>query len=260
MPGALPLHIVAVTLQLTRPHRGITNEPPHRRSGAVILSPENVTQRHMAKLKAAVPGAHVLGYFDVGYIPIKPTDGSCPNCTGHIMGDRPGRNCTTTYSCATTPSAFSAALNAAFLGVWAARDGKTVVAGGVPTERGFYAGQANYIPFRDSAAALSGFLGTWLPAHGFDGVCMHPVSQTHKPSLRLTSPAVRLTCRLKGRPSSLQTLTAMATRRLRTFSTSLLSIGTATGSLRPPHRPRPSTKCGRLSSSPSFDRGSDRRR
>ena len=45
--------------------------------GVVILSPENVTAAHVAKLKGAVAGVRVLGYFDVGFIPIKPSDGRC---------------------------------------------------------------------------------------------------------------------------------------------------------------------------------------
>lgn len=97
---------------------------------------------------------------------------SCPNCTGHIMGDRPGRNCSTTYACSDGVSPpFNAALNAAFPGAWAARAGKTVLAGGTDAmHAGFYPGQANYIPFNASAYALSALLGSWLPPRGFDGI------------------------------------------------------------------------------------------
>ena len=71
--------------------------------GVIIMSPQNVTSATVARVKAAAPGARVAGYFDFGDMPFlsasMPAGTSCACCTGHVMGDLPGRNCSTTYSC-----------------------------------------------------------------------------------------------------------------------------------------------------------------
>lgn len=141
---------------------------------------------------------------------------SCPNCTGHIMGDRPGRNCSTTYACSDGVSPpFNAALNAAFPGAWAARAGKTVLAGGTDAmHAGFYPGQANYIPFNASAYALSALLGSWLPPRGFDGIYLDGYGMLQLSDSRRSAASIgtatacpsrrsrRSTSTMRGRPSS----------------------------------------------------------
>ena len=44
-------------------------------------------------------------------MPLAPS-AECPFCNSHIMGDRPGRNCSTTYRCGPSPF-LSAEANAA---------------------------------------------------------------------------------------------------------------------------------------------------
>lgn len=71
-------------------------------NGVFIASPQNMTAELIAKVKADVPGSSVVAYWDFGDVPL-PHSAECPFCQGHIMGDRPGRNCSTTYSCGPSP-------------------------------------------------------------------------------------------------------------------------------------------------------------
>ena len=64
------------------------------KDGAFIISPQNITKDHIAKIKQAGPGSKAIAYFDFHNLPLLPSNkAECPFCQGHIMGDRPGRNC-----------------------------------------------------------------------------------------------------------------------------------------------------------------------
>ena len=79
------------------------------KNGVFITSPENVTAAHVAKVKLAAPGSRVVLYWDFGEMPVTASKEVCPFCTGHVMGDLDGRNCTTTYPCGA--GTFTTALN-----------------------------------------------------------------------------------------------------------------------------------------------------
>ena len=68
------------------------------KDGVFIASPQNMTAAHIAKIKRDVPGAKVVGYWDFGGMPLYANPDVCPFCTGHVMGDKPGRNCSTSSS------------------------------------------------------------------------------------------------------------------------------------------------------------------
>ena len=77
--------------------------------GVIVASPQNMTRETLDQVRADVPGSKVVAYFDFGDVPLA-HGAECPFCHGHIMGDRPGRNCSTTYSCGPLP--FLSALQA----------------------------------------------------------------------------------------------------------------------------------------------------
>ena len=90
-------------------------------NGVFIASPQNLTKELINKVKADVPGSKVVAYWDFNDAPlVGGTNLECPFCQGHIMGDRGGRNCTTTYACG--PSPFLAALQAKFPAAQAVHD------------------------------------------------------------------------------------------------------------------------------------------
>jgi len=139
--------------------------------GVIILSPQNATPAVVAAVKAAAPGARVVGYFDFGDMPfLNPTAGaplniSCACCTGHVMGDLPGRNCTTTYDCgagsftdalaaAIPPTAFVARLDLA--------PGRREMQCGYP-------GLPAYIPSASTAPVIADFVADFFTAAGLDG-------------------------------------------------------------------------------------------
>jgi len=132
------------------------------KGGVFITQPMNITKENIAKMKASVPGAIVLAYWCFQYIPIY-SDGECS--TGHIMGDRSGRNCSTTYACTdgVTPE-FNQLINNAFPKKWAVNNLTTnsLVCG--------YAGQATYVPFKESADSLTKMLASVVAGAGFDGI------------------------------------------------------------------------------------------
>jgi len=133
------------------------------KKGVFITQPMNITKGHIAKIKESVPGAIVLAYWCFNYIPIY-SDGECS--TGHIMGDRAGRNCSTTYACTdgVTPE-FNQLVNNAFPKKWAVNNLTTnsqLVCG--------YAGQATYVPFKESADSLTKMLASVVANAGFDGI------------------------------------------------------------------------------------------
>ena len=154
------------------PQGGECVSPKTYAGGIVIASPMNITSGHIAKVKSAIPGAAVLAYFDFGETPIKPEAsdaGVCACCTGHVMGDREGRNCSTTYPCSDGHSpAYLQSLNAHFPPSYAAR--KPSADGGPPALRCSYPGLAQYVWSNRSAPAIGAWLGGWATQHGFDGV------------------------------------------------------------------------------------------
>lgn len=81
------------------------------------------------------------------------------------MGDRPNRNCSTTYKCG--PSPFLSALQSTFPPRLAVHD----ITNGTPGECvESYPGLAKYVWNSKSAPLLADFLGGWLLDHGFDGL------------------------------------------------------------------------------------------
>ena len=133
-------------------------------NGVFITSPQNMTTEKIDKVKRTVQGSSVLAYFDFNHIPLAHS-AECPFCHGHIMGDRTGRNCSTTYHCG--PSRFLSGLQEAFpnrLAVHDITDGLP----GVMVES--YPGLATYVWSNASAFALANFLGDWLLRDGYDGI------------------------------------------------------------------------------------------
>ena len=66
-------------------------------------------------------GSKVVAYWDFNDVPLLgATAQECPFCRGHIMGDRAGRNCSTTYACG--PSPFLSALQRTFPAALAVHD------------------------------------------------------------------------------------------------------------------------------------------
>ena len=144
-------------------------------NGVFVASPQNMTKELIAQIKQDVPGSKVVGYFDFGDIPLAHDDTECPFCKGHIMGDRLGRNCSTTYSCG--PSPFLSALQKAFprrLAVHDITDGLP----GIMLES--YPGLAKYVWGQESATAMAEFLGQWALDHGFDGMYLDGYIQPNR--------------------------------------------------------------------------------
>jgi hypothetical protein len=140
----------------------------HYEGGIFILSPQNVTKQHIAKVKQTAKNAKVLAYWDFHNIALLPSKAECPFCTGHIMGDRPGRNCSTTYSCGESSSSFSTKLRATFPTKLAVHDITNGTTPGVMVES--YPGLATYIWSKDAASVLSTFLAETVSSAGFDGI------------------------------------------------------------------------------------------
>lgn len=134
------------------------------KNGAIITQPMNITKDHINKIHKLVPGSILLAYWCFDMIPIYtvPT-GDCS--TGHIMGDKNGRNCTTTYSCTDghTPK-FNQMVNEAFPKHWAQTNLKD---GNITCH---YPGQAYYIPFKESADSLASMLSKVVKDANFDGI------------------------------------------------------------------------------------------
>jgi hypothetical protein len=138
------------------------------KNGVFITSPQNITKALVEKVKSDIPGSRVLAYWDFGDIPIQGrTTIECPFCRAHIMGDRPGRNCSTTYRCGSSP--FLTALQSVFPAELAVHD----ITDGLPGQMiESYPGLPKYVWNNRSAPLLADFLGSWLHEHGFDGLYM----------------------------------------------------------------------------------------
>eukprot|EP01052_Picozoa_sp_SAG31_P035852 SAG31_NODE_4383_length_3284_cov_1.151962_4_plen_240_part_00 len=140
--------------------------PAMYKDGVFITSPQNITKKLVQEVKTVVRGSKVVAYWDFGGMALLPPNpAECPFCKGHIMGDRPGRNCSTTYSCG--PSPFLTALHATFPKELATHD----ITDGLPgTMVETYPGLAHYVWNNRSAPLLATFLSGWLNDHGFDGL------------------------------------------------------------------------------------------
>jgi hypothetical protein len=136
-------------------------------NGVIITSPQNITAAHIAKVKAAVPGSRILAYWDFLHVPYLPKDPSvCACCTGHVMGDKSGRDCTTTYPCGGDADSFTHSL----WGMWNTSWSVTRLTGGDEGIVCGYPGLSSYVWMEESATAVSAWLAAWLQRVGFDGL------------------------------------------------------------------------------------------
>jgi len=133
----------------------------------IIAQPMNLTIDDTNKIRKEIPGSKVFAYWCIEFVPIW-SDGECS--TGHIMGDRDGRNCTTTYKCTdgVTPE-FNRLVNTAFPKSWAKRE---IDPSGVkqPVLQCGYKGQATYVMFEESAESLAKMLSQVVLDGHFDGI------------------------------------------------------------------------------------------
>jgi hypothetical protein len=119
----------------------------------------------VAKVKRDAPGSSVLVCFDMNNLPLMRSS-ECAFCRGdHLHGDRPGRNCSTSYQCG--PSPYLSALQEGFPQRLAVHD-VTNGAPGVMFEG--YPGLAKYEFTEEAARRLSNFLSGWIMRHDFDGI------------------------------------------------------------------------------------------
>ena len=159
------------------------------RDGVFITSPQNITAAHIAKVKRDVPGASVVGYWDFGEMPLTATPELCPFCTGHVMGDRAGRNCSTTYPCGR--GSFTDALNASIPHELLIRrrtglDKQWKLVEGYP-------GLPAYCHNKNLSPLLSEFLGGWLANHSFDGIYLDGYVEPDRIHLSSSPPACNVT-------------------------------------------------------------------
>jgi len=132
------------------------------KNGAIITQPMNITVDHINHIHSSIEGSIVLAYWCFDCIPIY-TANECS--TGHIMGDKDNRNCSTTYQCTDgyTPK-FNQIVNSVFPKNWS----QTNLDNG--TIHCSYPGQAYYIPFKESADALAKMLANIVNTAQFDGI------------------------------------------------------------------------------------------
>jgi hypothetical protein len=137
------------------------------KGGVIVVQPINMTGADVQKLKSSVPGSMVLAYWCLNCIPIRPAHTSvCPCCTGHIMGDKPNRNCSTSYHCAES-SLYQSLINEAFPAALARNQ---LFPNGSSAATCIYPGQAYYIPCAASVKALAPMLASVVSEAGFDGI------------------------------------------------------------------------------------------
>lgn len=134
-------------------------------NGVFIASPQNVTQDVIKKVKTDVKNSKVVAYFDFGELPLAYNAKECPFCKSHIMGDRAGRNCSTTYQCG--PSPFLTKLQTIFPNKYAVHD----ITNGLPgVMLESYPGLAKNIWHSKNTPLLANFLSEWILDNGFDGI------------------------------------------------------------------------------------------
>jgi len=143
------------------------------KDGIIIAQPMNFTTELNNKIRTEVPGSKVFAYWCVEFIPIFTNECS----TGHIMGDRDGRNCSTTYKCTDgqTPE-FNRQVNDAFPKEWAKRQ---LGPGSDPVLQCGYKGQATYVMFNESAYSLAKMLSSVVLEQGFDGIYLDGYIDPH---------------------------------------------------------------------------------
>ena len=134
------------------------------KNGIIIAQPMNMTTTMTDKMRSTIPGSKIFAYWCIEFIPIYTDECS----TGHIMGDRDGRNCSTTYKCTDgqTPE-FNRLVNDAFPKSMAKRQ---LVAGMPPALVCGYKGQATYVMAEASAESLAKMLSSVVLAGNFDGI------------------------------------------------------------------------------------------
>eukprot|EP00039_Didymoeca_costata_P031617 m.35663 g.35663 ORF g.35663 m.35663 type:complete len:367 (-) comp8923_c1_seq2:179-1279(-) len=132
--------------------------------GIFIVSPQNFTAELVQRVKKDVPGSRLVIYFDFGDMPLAHSE-ECPFCQGHIMGDKYGRNCSTTYTCG--PSPFLNGLQSVFPSKDAVHD-ITNGTPGVMVES--YPGLAKYIWNNKSTPILAKYLSDYIKENQFDGI------------------------------------------------------------------------------------------
>ena len=145
--------------------------------GVIIMSPQNVTPAVVARVRAASPAARVAAYWDFSEVPwLNASAGaalniSCPCCTGHVMGDLPGRNCSTTYACGA--GSFTAALAAALPPTaFVARLDDPQAPPGARVVQCAYPGLAMFVPSAATAGPVADLVADFVIAAGFDGLYM----------------------------------------------------------------------------------------
>jgi len=124
-----------------------------------IVQPQNITSGLVQKIKKTT-GATVLAYWDSIHIPIKV---GCS--TGHVMGDRPGRNCPTSYPCGA--GNYSTTINYIFPPNYALN---MINSNGTNSIICDYPGLATYIPSQDSANIIANFLSDVILDTQMDGI------------------------------------------------------------------------------------------
>jgi len=125
-----------------------------------VTGPQNITKQLIQKVKADVPGSLLVAYWDFRDVPLKT---GCS--TGHVMGDRLGRNCTTSYKCGDGP--WSLGIQSIFPKEWALNE---LHPNGTSSVICTYPGLAGYIPFQKSVDAIVKFMADFFSEVPFDGV------------------------------------------------------------------------------------------
>jgi hypothetical protein len=126
-----------------------------------VASPQNMTSTLVDKVRRTIPGSKVVLYWDSQDVPIRH---GCSS--GHVMGDKPGRNCSTSYRCG--KGKWTDEINKVFESRLALRqlhdDGRD------PTVICTYPGLARYVPCRESVEIVTKLITRWVTETAFDGV------------------------------------------------------------------------------------------
>jgi hypothetical protein len=203
-----------------------------------VVQPQNVTPALIEKVHTAIPGSKLLAYWDFMDIPIA---SGCS--TGHVMGDRPGRNCSTypQYQCG--PGTWSNAIaKSSFHPSYAVNQ---LLPNSTETVVCLYPGLAFYVPFPESIKAmvqlmvsqLSSFDGIYL-----DGTCNAFVFEQAR-ATELASLNITFDCNGDGKADTISELVAQFAAYAPVFVSELRAalgdsyvlIGNSAGSLSDSH-------------------------
>jgi hypothetical protein len=113
----------------------------------------------LQKIRSFLPNSKVIIYWDFMHIPIL---SGCS--TGHVMGDKPGRNCTL-YSCG--PGIWTTEISKVFPSRYALNQ---LFGNGTEQVICGYPGLASYVPFKESVDVMVSLLSNWILSYGFDGI------------------------------------------------------------------------------------------